>query len=142
MANLAIVTSHHVNGVAAIHSEILKKDVFSDFSQLWPDKFLNITNGVTPRRWLVQCNPGLADVITAWLKSSNWPLNLGELAGLRHFAENSNLQKKWIDAKRECKMKLAKLVEKQCNVVVDVDSLFDIQVKRIHEYKRQLMNIL
>jgi starch phosphorylase len=142
MANLAIVGSHNVNGVAAIHSNLLKTDVFPDFHEFFPKKFMNITNGVTPRRWLHQANPQLSLVISTWLQTQNWILNLDLLSGLRQLSENPNLQKQWAIVKRQNKEKLAEYVEKNLNLRIPVDALYDVQVKRMHEYKRQLMNIL
>jgi len=142
MANLAIIACHHVNGVAQIHSDLLKTTVFSDFHQLWPQKFLNMTNGVTPRRWVQQANPELSMLISGWLRTQNWVVNLDLLAGLRMFADNPSLQKQWAMVKLHNKEKLANYVEKTLGIKISTDALFDTQVKRIHEYKRQLLNIL
>jgi len=142
MANLAIIGSHAVNGVAQIHSDLLKNDVFPEFYTLWPKKFLNMTNGVTPRRWLHQANPDLSMILTSYLRTPNWIFNLDLLAGLRNFADNTTLQKQWALMKLQNKEKLAKMIFKKTGIAVTTDALFDTQVKRIHEYKRQLLNIL
>ncbi|CAM6060521.1 unnamed protein product [Sphagnum tenellum] len=142
MANLSVIGGHKVNGVAAIHTEIVKDEVFSDFYKLWPEKFQNKTNGVTPRRWLSFCNPELSKVITKWLGSEDWVLHTEQLAGLRKFADNKELHKEWIAAKTARKEKLAVYIKDRTGYTVSPSSLFDIQVKRIHEYKRQLLNIM
>eukprot|EP00741_Cyanophora_paradoxa_P017388 tig00020964_g16797.t1 len=143
MANLAVVGSHATNGVAALHSELVKKNLFPDFVEFYgAQRFQNKTNGVTPRRWLQQINPALTATISKWLGTSQWVANLELLAGLRKFQDNKDLQKEFEDAKREAKVKLAAYIEKANGVKVSPDALFDVQVKRIHEYKRQLLNIL
>ncbi|KAL4184327.1 hypothetical protein AMTRI_Chr10g225060 [Amborella trichopoda] len=142
MANLCVVGGHAVNGVAAIHSEIIKEDVFNDFYKLWPEKFQNKTNGVTPRRWIRFCNPDLSKVLTKWLGTEDWVLNTEKLAELKQFADNEELQKDWSAAKRSNKMKAVSFIKEKTGYVISPDAMFDIQVKRIHEYKRQLLNIL
>ncbi|KNC54737.1 glycogen phosphorylase 1 [Thecamonas trahens ATCC 50062] len=143
MANLAIIGSTHVNGVAALHTQLLKTTIFKDFCEFFGEsKFQNKTNGVTPRRWLHQANPGLAAVITSWLESDAWIANLDELAGLRAHIDNPELAADFARVKRANKVRLAELIQSTNGIEVDPDALFDIQVKRIHEYKRQLMNIL
>ncbi|XP_065855732.1 alpha-1,4 glucan phosphorylase L isozyme, chloroplastic/amyloplastic [Euphorbia lathyris] len=142
MANLCVVGGHAVNGVAEIHSEIVKDDVFNAFYKLWPEKFQNKTNGVTPRRWIHFCNPDLSKIITDWTGSQDWVLNTEQLAELRKFADNEDLQTQWRAAKRSNKMKVVSLLKEKTGYSVSPDAMFDIQVKRIHEYKRQLMNIL
>jgi len=142
MANLAIIGSHAVNGVAEIHSGLLKTQTFPEFYSLWPKKFFNMTNGVTPRRWVHQANPDLSLLISGWLRSPNWKYNLDMLAGLRQHASNLSLQKQWAAVKMSCKTKLVKYVEKKLGVKINPKVLFDVQVKRIHEYKRQLLNVL
>ncbi|XP_057738059.1 alpha-1,4 glucan phosphorylase L isozyme, chloroplastic/amyloplastic [Arachis stenosperma] len=142
MANLCVVGGHAVNGVAEIHSEIVKDEVFNSFYQLWPEKFQNKTNGVTPRRWIRFCNPALSKIITKWIGTEDWVLNTEKLAELRKFADNEDLQKQWREAKRANKMKVAALIRERTGYSVSADAMFDIQVKRIHEYKRQLLNIL
>lgn len=142
MANLCCIAGHKVNGVAAIHSEIVKEEVFNDFYKLWPEKFQNKTNGVTPRRWLSFCNPELSAVISKWLCSEEWVLDTKQLAGLRNFADNKELQKEWKQAKMARKEKLAAYILAKTGYTINPNALFDIQVKRIHEYKRQLLNIM
>lgn len=142
MANLCVVSSHSVNGVAQLHTEILKSELFADYVSLWPNKFQNKTNGITPRRWLHFCNPELSNIITKWLKTDTWVTNLDLLSGLRRFADNDDLLSEWALAKMTSKRRLAQYVFKVTGVQIDSNTLFDIQVKRIHEYKRQLLNIL
>ncbi|KAL2636357.1 hypothetical protein R1flu_007836 [Riccia fluitans] len=142
MAHLCVLSSHKVNGVAELHSDILKKDLFADFYSLWPDKFQNKTNGVTPRRWLRFCSPELSTIITKWLRTDKWVTNLDLLAGLREFADDKQLHKEWAAAKLQNKIRFAHYLEEKTGVKVNPSSLFDTQIKRIHEYKRQLMNIL
>lgn len=141
MANLAIIGSHSVNGVAALHTEILKDRVFRDFYDLWPDRFNNKTNGITQRRWLKLCNPGLASLITDAI-GEKWVMDLYELKKLVPLADDAEFRKKWMKVKRERKETLARYIMSHNGVRVDTESLFDIQVKRIHEYKRQLLNVL
>ncbi|GAA0154416.1 glycosyltransferase [Lithospermum erythrorhizon] len=142
MANLCIVGGHAVNGVAEIHSEIVKQDVFNDFYQFWPEKFQNKTNGVTPRRWIRFCNPDLSNILTKWLGTDDWVLKTEKLAELRKFADSDDLQNEWRAAKRNNKLKLVSFLKERTGYSVNPDAMFDIQVKRIHEYKRQLLNIL
>ncbi|KAI3665845.1 hypothetical protein L6452_44480 [Arctium lappa] len=142
MANLCVVGGHVVNGVAEIHSEIVKQDVFNDFYKLWPEKFQNKTNGVTPRRWIYYCNPELSKIITKWTGGEDWVLNTEKLADLRKFADDEDLQSEWRAAKRINKMKVVSFLLEKTGYRVSPDAMFDIQVKRIHEYKRQLLNIL
>lgn len=147
MAHLAIVGSFKVNGVAAIHAEIVKSDVFPQFVDYYKrkgvtDKFIGITNGVTCRRWMAQCNPSLSAVITKALGSDKWVRNLDLLEGLRKFENDDTVLKEMSDSKMENKKRLAAYVKLHCDVDVDCNTMFDIQVKRIHEYKRQLLNVL
>ncbi|BFG26578.1 hypothetical protein CerSpe_128520 [Prunus speciosa] len=141
MANLSVVGGHAVNGVAEIHSEIVKDEVFNSFFKLWPKKFQNKTNGVTPRRWIRFCNPDLSKIITKWIGTEDWVLNTENLAELRKFADNNDLQTQWREAKRSNKLKVVSLIKERTGYSVNPDAMFDIQVKRIHEYKRQLLNI-
>lgn len=141
MANLAVVGSHKVNGVAAIHSEIIKKTVFKDFYELTPDKFCNKTNGITPRRWLLMCNAGLADIISDKI-GEEWPVHLDQLAKLKPLVNDANFVRAVMTVKSENKMRLADIIYKENGIKINVASMFDIQVKRIHEYKRQLLNCL
>jgi starch phosphorylase len=143
MAYLAVVGSHTVNGVAALHSELIKTQLFSDFIRYYgPEKFINITNGITPRRWLYQANPALRDLITETLGSQKWVTHLDELKGLKKYTEDTKFQAKWMDVKLKNKQRLADWIKAHLDITVDPHALFDIQVKRIHEYKRQFMNIL
>lgn len=142
MANLCVVSSHTVNGVAQLHSDILKSELFADYVSIWPKKFQNKTNGITPRRWLRFCSPELSNIITKWLKTDQWITNLDLLAGLQKFADNAEFQTAWGSAKMANKQRLAQYILRVTGVSIDPNSLFDIQVKRIHEYKRQLLNIL
>ena len=141
MAHLSVVGSHRVNGVSALHSDLLRKTVFADFAALWPERFINLTNGVTPRRWLAQANPGLAALIDQHI-GDGWRLDLDQLGALRAHAEDPLLQDRFLAVKRASKQRLAACIAATTGVVVDPTSLFDVQVKRIHEYKRQLLNLL
>lgn len=141
MAYLSIVGSHAVNGVARIHSEILKRDLFRDFYEMTPEKFQNKTNGITPRRWLLLCNSSLADVIAENI-GEDWIVHLEQLQQLKRFATDPGFQRNVQTVKQENKMKVAQYLTKEYGVNVNPASLFDIQVKRIHEYKRQLLNCL
>ncbi len=141
MAYLAIVGSTSVNGVAALHSNLLKQGLFRDFYELWPDRFNNKTNGVTQRRWLANCNNGLNQLITETIGSS-WITNLDELRKLIPYADDTRFRESWREVKHDNKVKLASLVENDCGVTFNTKALFDVQVKRIHEYKRQLLNLL
>ena len=141
MANLACVGSHAINGVAALHSELLKQTVLKDFHDLWPEKFLNVTNGVTPRRFLALSNPALSRLITGKI-GDGWVKNLEELRRLEDFAEDMGFQRDWRRVKLENKQALATVIQERTGVKVDPRSLFDIQVKRLHEYKRQHLNVL
>ncbi|MDD5247755.1 MAG: glycogen/starch/alpha-glucan phosphorylase [Rhodocyclaceae bacterium] len=141
MAYLAVVGSFSVNGVAALHSELLQQGLFRDFHALWPAKFNNKTNGVTQRRWLAAANPGLTQLLDATIGSA-WITKLDELRGLARYADDAAFRQRWHEVKRANKARLANLVQRDCGVVFDPDALFDVQVKRMHEYKRQLLNIL
>ena len=141
MANLAIVGSHKVNGVSALHSDILKRDVFRDFCELYPERFTNKTNGITPRRWLSKANPGLANLITKKI-GNGWISELDELEKLTKYADDAAFQQEWARVKRDNKRQLSILIENEHRVAVNTGSLFDVQVKRIHEYKRQLLCLL
>lgn len=141
MANLACVGSHAINGVAALHTELLKETVLRDFYKLWPEKFTNITNGVTPRRWVVESNPGLAGLIKGRI-GDKWITRMEELRRLEEFAEDPGFQEEWRQVKLENKKRLAAVIKDRTGIIVDPSSMFDIQVKRIHEYKRQHLNIL
>ena len=141
MAHLAIVGSHQVNGVSALHSKLLVKTIFADFAALWPERFTNMTNGVTPRRWLAQANPGLAGLLDQHL-GAGWRGDLDQLQQLRPLAEDAGFREAFAVVKLANKRRLAALIKSTTGLVVDANSLFDVQVKRIHEYKRQLLNLL
>lgn len=141
MAHLAIVGSFSVNGVAKLHSHLLQQHIFRDFYELWPTKFNNKTNGVTPRRWLVDCNPELADLITETI-GDGWITDLSQLKRLEPFADDAKFRKRWAEVKKQAKQRLIDYKNKQHNLSLNVDALFDVQAKRIHEYKRQLLNVL
>jgi glycogen phosphorylase len=141
MAYLAIVGSCSVNGVAALHTELLKGGLFADFYELWPHKFNNKTNGVTPRRWLAFCNPGLRSLLNKYI-GKEWVTDLNELWKLHSLVNDKELRKLWRRVKDTNKVALAQLVHARTGVEFDPDMMFDVQVKRIHEYKRQLLNVL
>ena len=141
MAHLSIVGSHKVNGVSALHSQLLVQTIFADFASLWPERFCNITNGVTPRRWLEQANPELAALIDRTL-GTGWRQDLCELRGLAQHSQYSSFRREFMAVKHRNKQRLAAYVERAVGLAIDPSSLFDVQVKRIHEYKRQLLNVL
>src|ERR1017187_2998129 len=138
MAHLAIVGSCSVNGVAALHTELLKKDVLKDFAELWPEKFNNKTNGITPRRWLLSANPPLAHLITEYI-GAGWITDLDQLRKLEQFLDDPVFRQRFRAAKKKNKEILARLIARDTGLNVSPDSIFDVQVKRLHEYKRQLM---
>ena len=141
MANLAIVGSHSTNGVAAIHSELLRKTTVRDLAEAFPERFNNKTNGVTPRRWLRLANPWLAEAITGAIGDS-WITDLAQLKRLQPLAADAAFRAELLKAQRACKARFADWVKRHADVVVDPDTIFDCQIKRIHEYKRQLLNAL
>lgn len=141
MSHLCIVGSHTTNGVAALHSELLKTTVFKDFYEMFPEKFQNKTNGVTPRRWLLLCNPGLSDLICEKI-GDDWITDLSKLKKLERYVKDRNFRHSFMRKKQENKIRLAAFIKEEFGVDVNVNSIFDVQVKRIHEYKRQLMNCL
>ncbi|ADT70549.1 glycogen/starch/alpha-glucan phosphorylase [Pseudoalteromonas sp. APC 3356] len=141
MAFLAIVGSYSVNGVAALHTQLLTAGLFKDFYALWPDKFNNKTNGVTPRRWLAYCNPSLSQIISEKI-GKDWIGDFAQISQLRRYYDDPQFHIKWQQAKQQNKQRLVDLVKQRCGVEFDINMLFDVQVKRIHEYKRQLLNIL
>ncbi|MDP1896578.1 MAG: glycogen/starch/alpha-glucan family phosphorylase, partial [Sulfurimicrobium sp.] len=138
MAYLAVVAGFSVNGVAELHSELLQQDLFHDFYELWPAKFNNKTNGVTQRRWLASSNPALSQLITDTI-GDGWATDLQQLRKLIPFSDDAAFRARWREVKQENKLRLAALVQADCGVDFDVDAMFDVQVKRIHEYKRQLL---
>jgi starch phosphorylase len=141
MAYLAIVGSYSVNGVAALHSELLREGLFADFAELWPEKFNNKTNGVTQRRWLAACNPQLGTLITDTL-GDGWVTDLDQLEGLRAVVQDPDFRQRWQAVRKHNKARLAEAVEKRTGITLSPGMMFDVQVKRIHEYKRQLLNVL
>ncbi len=142
MANLSVAGSHAVNGVAALHTALLKKDLFPEFDALYPGKFQNKTNGITPRRWLLKSNPRLSNLITKRLGSADWARDLDLLRGLEKFADDLAFQREFMGIKRANKVELADVIRAECGVDVSPDALFDVQIKRLHEYKRQHLNLL
>ena len=141
MAHLAALGSHHINGVAALHSELVQRDLFPDFAALWPEKFTNVTNGVTPRRWLALANPPLAALLSEQLGQA-WPVQPQRWHELELLADDSNFLERWGGCKLAAKRQLTNLIAERNGLLVDPTSLFDVQVKRIHEYKRQHLNAL
>jgi starch phosphorylase len=141
MAHLAVVGSHTVNGVAAIHSGLLQTTLFADFHRIYPEKFINVTNGITPRRWLNQCNHGLSELISSRI-GSGFVSDLNQLKGLVDHAEDAEFRKQFRAVKQNNKVRLAAYIEQKVGIKVDTNSMFDVQIKRIHEYKRQLLNVL
>ena len=141
MAFLGIAGSFSVNGVSELHSNLLTRTLFRDFCELWPRKFNSKTNGVTPRRWLAHCNRGLSELVTEAI-GEGWIRDLNELKGLKAYADDSEFARRFMAVRRDNKARLADLVQRECDVEFDSEWLFDAQVKRIHEYKRQLLNVL
>jgi glycogen phosphorylase len=141
MAHLACIGSHAINGVAALHSELIKQDVLKDFARIWPHKFYNKTNGVTPRRWIMLSNPDLTELFTEKI-GDNWLKNLDELRQLEKYVDDREFRQRWRAIKQENKRQLADYIRTHKDLEVDVNSIFDIQVKRIHEYKRQHLAVL
>jgi len=141
MAHLAVVGSHRVNGVARLHTDLLRREVFPDFAQMWPERFVSITNGITPRRWLLACNPRLASAISTRI-GDRWIRDLECLRDLLPHADDMGFKDEFLAIKRANKIDLANLAQTLCGVAIDPDSLYDVQVKRMHEYKRQLLNAM
>jgi starch phosphorylase len=141
MANLACVGSNHVNGVAELHTELLKNEVLRDFYDLWPEKFINVTNEVTPRRWLAVSNPEQSALVTRVI-GDGWIGDLDELRRLESFTEDAAFRADWRKVQHDVKTRLAKYILEETGISVDPRSMFDVQVKRIHEYKRQHLNVL
>jgi len=141
MAHLAVVGSFSVNGVAELHTQLLKRDLFHDFNELYPGKFNNKTNGITPRRWLLACNQRLSKLITSKI-GDGWVRDLPQLRQLEQYADDPDFQNEFMAVKRANKEHLAEIIKKECGVEVNPDALFDVQIKRLHEYKRQHLNLL
>ncbi len=141
MAYLSVVGSHSTNGVAALHTELLKQHLLKDFYTLYPDRIKNITNGITPRRWLLACNPRLSDLITEHI-GDEWPIDLNVLRKLEPLAGQAAFRRRFMDIKLENKKRLAGIIRDLCHIDVNPEALFDVQVKRLHEYKRQHLNLL
>ncbi|MFI5303350.1 MAG: glycogen/starch/alpha-glucan phosphorylase [Nitrospiria bacterium] len=141
MAHLAVVGSHRVNGVSKLHSRLMRETIFAEFDRYYPGRFINVTNGITPRRWLNQANPGLSHLISSRI-GDKWIVHLEELKRLIPLAEDPDFMKAFWEVKQTNKKRLADLIKRKLGITVNVESLFDVQVKRIHEYKRQLLNVL
>lgn len=141
MAYLAVVASHKVNGVSELHSELMKESIFADFARIFPERFTNVTNGITPRRWLSQANPFLSELIDDRI-GKNWRRHFEEIGRLKPYANDPAFLGSFKAVKRQNKQRLARWVRNVLNVNLNPDSLFDVQIKRIHEYKRQLLNVL
>lgn len=141
MGNLSVIGSFKVNGVAAIHSRLVKEQLFPEFEEMWPGKLINVTNGITPRRWLKACNPRLSSLIDTKI-DADWPLHLDKLQGLRKYATQKTFQKNFMQIKQQNKDELAVEIEKLTGIKVNTKAIFDIQIKRLHEYKRQHLNLL
>jgi len=142
MAHLAVVGSHKVNGVAELHSDLIKTTIFKDFVKIYgPDKFTNVTNGITPRRWLHQANPRLSELVTSKLGGDDMLKDLTSLNKIEKYVSDKSFRKEWQEIKYANKVRLAKYIKETMNISVNPAALFDVQVKRIHEYKRQQMNI-
>lgn len=141
MGWLSVVGSHKVNGVAAIHSELMVSSTFADFARIYPERFINVTNGITPRRWLAVANPKLAALFDQYI-GSEWRCDLSQIEKLKAFADKGEFKRAVADIKYDNKVKLAQYVKKTLNIDLDPHALFDVQVKRIHEYKRQMLNVL
>jgi starch phosphorylase len=141
MAHLAVIGSHSVNGVSQLHARLLRSRLFGDFAEMFPDRFNGKTNGITPRRWLLSCNPGLAGIVAARI-GTKWPGDLDQLRKLAPLAEDAEFRRAWREAKRRNKERLIRLIENLTGARPRPDAMMDVQVKRIHEYKRQLLNVL
>ena len=141
MAHLSVVGSHSVNGVAALHTKLLQERLLREFAELYPNRFNNKTNGITPRRWLIGCNPELARLIETSI-GSEWVTESSLLRGLESFAEDTTFREKFREIKKKNKQNLAKIVKSRFGLELNPDAIFDVQIKRLHEYKRQHLNLL
>jgi len=142
MAHLAVIAAHAVNGVSALHSDLLRRTLFPEFDQLYPGRFNNKTNGISPRRWLLQANPRLSALLTRTLGHAAWVRDLEQLRGLEAFADNARFRREFMAVKHANKVDLAALIARECGLTVSPDAIFDVQVKTLHEYKRQHLNLL
>ena len=141
MGNLCVIGSCKVNGVAEIHSKLVKEDLFPEYAELWPEKMCNVTNGVTPRRWLLACNPELAELYNE-VVGKEWPLQLDKLRSVTKFADDKAFQQQFMTIKRHNKEKLVKVIKAETGIDVSAEAIFDVQIKRLHEYKRQQLNLI